>query len=155
MNLALEPASAPILPISFGDGAVIHIELAGDPRGKGRPRFARASGRTYTDAATSMYEGNLRLMASRAMDRRRPIDGPVRVHIEAHMPIPVSFSQRKRLQCEAGLVHPTVRPDFDNIIKMLDALNHVVWNDDKQVVEQSFVKRYSTRPRLIVRVQPI
>ena len=33
----------------------IVIEIAGEPRGKGRPRFAR-SGHTYTPAATRAYE---------------------------------------------------------------------------------------------------
>lgn len=39
------------------------------------------------------------------------------------------------------LQKPTMKPDLDNLIKLIkDALNNVVWNDDSQVVHVTGVK---------------
>ena len=45
------------------------------------------------------------------------------------------------------------KPDPDNIAKMLDALNRVVWVDDSQIVGlDACQKRYSDRPRIEIYV---
>jgi Holliday junction resolvase RusA-like endonuclease len=39
---------------------------------------------------------------------------------------------------------PVVKPDWDNLGKMLsDALNQVIWSDDAQICEAHVYKRYS------------
>ena len=38
--------------------------------------------------------------------------------------------------------------DLDNILKMLDGLNGIVWGDDSQITDAVVRKRYSDRPRL-------
>lgn len=131
----------------------IVIELAGEPKGKGRPRFVRSTGHAYTPAQTRSYESMLRLAAQEAMAGRIPIDGPVEVEVLACMPIPVSWSKRKRSDAIAGTVKPTSRPDVDNLVKMLDAFNEVVWRDDKQVVWCRVAKVYSEKPRLRIDVR--
>lgn len=131
----------------------IVIELAGEPKGKGRPRFVRSTGHAYTPAQTRSYESMLRLAAQEAMAGRIPIDGPVEVEVLACMPIPVSWSKGKRAGAIAGTVKPTSRPDVDNLVKMLDAFNEVVWRDDKQVVWCRVAKVYSEKPRLRIDVR--
>src|SRR5215472_2826609 len=77
----------------------ICIELAGHPRGKGRPRRDRLPNGgyvTHTDAKTREFEANLHVAASPAMDGRPPLDGPLWVIIEAAFPIPTSWSGKKR-----------------------------------------------------------
>lgn len=126
----------------------IVISLAGEPVGKGRPRFARATGRAYTPSGTRSYESALRYAAQKAMDGRRPIEGPVGLSMLAAFPVPASWSKKRRDEAIAGKIRPCVKPDMDNIIKQIDSFNMVVWMDDKQVVESRMKKIYSDRPRL-------
>lgn len=132
---------------------MIRIELAGTPRGKGRPRHG--NGFTYTDPKTRSYEACLRHEAALAMAGRAPLEGALTLDVTVLVPIPTSWSGRRQRQAEAGLIRPTTRPDFDNYLKALDALNKVVWRDDAQVVTQSFMKLYSTCPKLVVIVEAI
>jgi Holliday junction resolvase RusA-like endonuclease len=131
----------------------IVISLPGAPQGKGRPRFVRATGHAFTPAKTRSYESMLQGAAIEAMGGRDPIDGPIAVSVLACFPVPKSWSRRKQEQAFIGELRPTSRPDWENIAKMLDAFNAVVWRDDAQVVEGNIVKRYSDFPRLEVRVR--
>lgn len=135
--------------------AAVIIQVAGPPRGKGRPRFSRATGRAYTDAATRAYEGDLRAYAVDAMRGRDLFAGPVLLKLMAIFPIPGTWSKKKRAAALAGAVRPTVKPDLDNILKLTDALNGVVWVDDKQVVAITQIKVYGERPALRLEVIPL
>ena len=89
------------------------------------------------------------------MGDARPLDGPIVVCVEAYMPIPQSWSQRKRADALSGKILPTTKPDIDNLQKCLDALNNVVWLDDKQIVTSLVSKRYSADPRFVNKVSRI
>lgn len=129
------------------------VELAGEPKGKGRPRFSRKSGVAYTPAPTRNYEAALRIAGQSAMAGAAPILGPLKVQVLAAFSVPASWSKKKQADAINGVVRPTGRPDLDNVVKMLDALNEVVWKDDAQIVNASIVKRYSDRPRLLIEVE--
>jgi Holliday junction resolvase RusA-like endonuclease len=131
----------------------IVIELAGPPKGKGRPRFARATGHAYTPAETRHYESHLRLAAQRAMAGRLPAEGPVTVDVVATMPSPASWSRKKQEQAANGEIYPLSTPDADNLLKMLDGFNEIVWRDDKQIVAALVRKRYGRAPSFRVTVQ--
>lgn len=130
------------------------ITLAGAPRGKGRPRFVRSSGHAFTPKKTRNYEASLQYAA---VDQRpkgfTPLVGPLKVSVEAVFPVPQSWSLAKRDAALHGEWPPTIKPDADNILKLLDAFNQVIWVDDKQVVEARIVKRYGLDPRLTVTVE--
>ena len=140
----------------------IHISLPGPVRGKGRhrSRIAKAKdGRqfisNYSDKPTVSYEGMLRSVAYVEMDCARLLDGPVMVKILAVFAVPASWSRRKRAEALDGTIRPTVKPDWDNIAKLTDALNGIVWADDKQVVSATVRKVYGERPGLHIEVLPI
>lgn len=140
----------------------IVIELRGDPRGKGRPRFrafttkaGRSFASAYTDSATRKYEDALRYAAQKVMGSRAPIDGPIEVIVHADFPVPSSWSQRKRDAALRGEIRPTTKPDWENIAKTLDALNQVVFVDDKNVVDGRVIKAYSAKPALRIEVRPL
>ena len=120
--------------------STVDIFLPGEPIGKGRPRFAM--GRTYTPPATVAYEYALKTEAALAMRQTglEPFEGPVAVKVVAYFSIPKSWSKTRR----AGAYLHTTKPDLDNVLKMLDALNGVVWLDDAQVCEATVSKRYTT-----------
>jgi Holliday junction resolvase RusA-like endonuclease len=138
--------------------SAIRIELLGPPRGKGRPRFSTRNGfaMAHPDKKTETYEACLRHEASVAMAGRAPLDGPLRLTVQADLPIPASWSGKRQREAAEGLIRPTTRSaaDLDNIIKSVDALNKVVWLDDSQIVSIDARKFYSTRPRLVLIVEP-
>ena len=75
--------------------------------------------------------------------------------------MPKSWSKKKKSQALLGEIRPTSKPDCDNIVKsVFDGMNTVkrrglvikngVYDDDKQVIEQSIVQYYSENPRVEV-----
>ncbi len=56
----------------------------------------------------------------------------------------------------SGQLHPTKKPDLDNVQKAIyDGLNGVVWKDDVQVVKAVVGKRYGETPGVRVKVVPL
>jgi len=134
---------------------IITIELPGEPKGKGRPRFSAKSGTVYTPPQTRSYEAQLKTVAAVAMRGQLPLDGAVGVNMHAIMSIPTSWSKKKQRQAVEDRIRPTTRPDADNLVKMLDSLNGVVWSDDKQIVQLTIMKFYGLRPRMCITVTPM
>lgn len=134
---------------------MIEIVLAGVPLGKGRPRFVKETGRTYTPERTVRFEDRLSLAAQAAMAGRAPLDGPLSVEVEIRMPVPVSKPKKWKAAALAGAVRPTKKPDADNFAKMLDAANMIVWVDDSQIVDLRVCKIYHEAPAFIARVREI
>ena len=55
-----------------------------------------------------------------------------------------------------GELHPTKKPDADNIGKIVaDALNGVAYQDDAQIILLQIRKTYSEEPRVVVTVCPL
>ena len=127
--------------------------MDGQPVGKGRPRFSRASGTVYTPEKTARYEERLAWAAQSVMAGRPLLTGALEVYIEAFMEIPKSKPKKFREAALAGTIRPTTKPDPDNIAKMLDALNRVVWVDDSQIYLLTVNKVYSDRPHIFISVR--
>lgn len=139
----------------------IVICLHGEPIGKGRPRARMVTPRfgvpfisMYTPSETRKYESALALAANVAMRGRAPLQGPLSIVVTASFSVPVSWSQRQRTAAYAGTVLPTKKPDADNLMKIIDALNTIVWGDDSQVVDARVVKVYAADPSLRIEVKP-
>lgn len=144
----------------------VSIVLYGPPRGKGRPR-TRVIGEfatIFTDKKTRNYENDLKAAGIAAMAGRPHLDEPVSVMVLAHMPIPDSWSQKKRAAALAGDILPN-GIDLDNIVKMIDGLNYhppafkgdklkipIIWKNDSQIVALQARKMYSDRPRIEIHV---
>lgn len=98
-------------------------------RGKGRVRFVRATGRTYTPDATAEAMELIRMAYAKESQGLMAEKGvPVRVSITTARPMPKS--RPKRVEEEPDVY----KPDVDNVAKLvLDALNGVAWADDTQV----------------------
>ena len=118
------------------------IFIPGKPKGKQRPRVVR--GHAFTPQQTKDYE----LMIAnlyKAMHGKM-IDGYVRVEIYPLYLVPKKCTKKKREQIERKEILPAVKPDIDNIIKIvLDGLNGVAYKDDKQVIEVKARKAYVFR----------
>lgn len=137
---------------------LITFIVHGDPVGKGRPRITTRGGyaRSYTPDKTRDYECMVSDLAHREMMNHGllPTYDAVKVEIEAHFAIPKSYSKKKHEQAAKDEIKPMVKPDCDNIAKaLLDAMNKVVYIDDKQVVELSVSKFYTEEAEGFVRVE--
>jgi Holliday junction resolvase RusA-like endonuclease len=87
------------------------------------------------------------------MGSSEPLDTPVTVAIYIRVGIPASYSKQKRKDALAGTIKPTKKPDLDNIAKaFLDAMNEIVYLDDKQVVGLHVTKVYAETPAVEVMV---
>jgi len=136
--------------------APVSITIPGDPVGKGRPRFFR--GRAVTPAKTRAYELAIRAAGEKAVREHGRFNDaqPLRIRVEARMPIPPSWSAHKRQQAVSQSLRPTGKPDCDNLLKAAaDGLNGVLYRDDAQLVETSIVKAYHESPALIIEVSAV
>lgn len=129
------------------------LVIPGPLRGKGRPRFARATGRAYTPADTLTAEQRIQAAAYAA--GLAPLDGPVRVHVAAIAAPAPSWSKRKTAAALA-LRYDMRKPDADNVLKLvLDALNGIAWRDDVQVVDARVERLIQANgPLLIIHIDP-
>jgi Holliday junction resolvase RusA-like endonuclease len=134
---------------------VIEIVVAGEPVGKGRPRFSRKSGTAFTPSKTIHYEERVALAAQAVMNGRPLMTGPIELQVGIYLSIPASKSRKWKADALAGLIFPTKKPDWDNVSKMTDALNCVVFVDDSQIVDAIVKKRYSDLPRLELKIRGI
>ena len=124
------------------------------PRGQARSRHRTVTtkaGRTFSTAykATEQKKDEDKLLALLFEHRPpRPLKGPLRLDIVAYLPIPASYSKKKRdaaLSCE---LMPTVKPDIDNVAKhVIDVMTGVFYDDDKQFVKVLLEKMYGEVPR--------
>lgn len=140
----------------------ICITVSGDPRGKGRPRSRIVRPRNkpifisvYPDPETVEYESRLRAAARPVMSGRAPLTGPLAVEIIACFVVPASWSGKKTAAALTGAIRPTSRPDWDNLAKVIDAFNGVVWEDDAQIVEGFVKKSYASEASLVINVWPL
>jgi Holliday junction resolvase RusA-like endonuclease len=76
---------------------------------------------------------------------------PLTVTVIATFPVPASWSRGKREGANAGTVPHLVAPDTDNLLKTIDALNTIVWNDH---VDARVIKKCGETPSLKIEVMP-
>lgn len=134
--------------------AQVQFVIPGPPKGKGRPRFRNAGGfmTTYTPKDTANYENLVKVMYD-SKYKSVMLEGAIRAEIVGYFPIPASTSKKRQKMMEDGEIKYTKKIDCDNLAKIiLDSLNKIAFNDDSQVCELIVQKRYSSQPRVAVRL---
>jgi Holliday junction resolvase RusA-like endonuclease len=132
------------------------FSVAMTPIGKARARTVTGEdGRThsYTPAATVNAEAEIRAAFDRAYPRHTPHDGPVELDVLATFTVPPSWPKWRKAAAAIGLIRVTVKPDWDNIGKLTDALSKIAYLDDSQVFDGHVRKEYGPAPRLLVRMR--
>jgi Holliday junction resolvase RusA-like endonuclease len=112
----------------------------------------------YTPQKTADYEAKIREEGEKVMRGcgRIALQGPLQIDLTITLGIPASYSKKRTEACLRGFEMPTKVPDWDNVAKAVcDALNGVVWIDDKQVVDAVVRKRYGDEPCIIAIVTPL
>lgn len=121
---------------------------------RSRGGFAKA----YTPETTASYENLINLSYIQALNGApSPYwDKPVRIRIQAIYQIPKSFSKKRTAAALDGLIRPQVKPDIDNVVKIVcDALNKVAYKDDTQVVEMAACKLYGVEPMVRIDIDEV
>lgn len=122
-------------PIIINDNDIQTFIVKTDPVPKGRPRFVKKSGRTYTPSATR--EATKILSEYIALKKRGTIqkyDGELKYGVAVYCKF---FCKRPQRLGKGAAKLKQTKPDIDNYMKLvLDACNDAgVWEDDSMVVE--------------------
>lgn len=128
----------------------VEFIIAGEPRGKGRPRVVSRGKFTkaYTPQETASYENLVKVEYELQTGRYKFSDGTfIEMRIEAYYPIPKSASKKRRSMMVSGELRPIKKPDSDNVIKIIaDSLNGIAYRDDTQIATVKCYKFYSDDP---------
>lgn len=85
-----------------------------------------------------------------------PLSGALKVVVKAYLPIPTSKPKKWGLMASQGQIRPTTKPDVDNLAKqMLDVMNGVFFQDDRQIVFLSVEKHYAEIPQWQIEIQEL
>lgn len=133
----------------------VRFMVLGDPKGKERPKFARRGRfvQAYTPKQTVAYER--RVKESYLEDCSSVyLEGPIEARITGIFKVPKSVSKKKKQELLGD--YCLTKPDGDNIGKIiLDPLNNVAYDDDRQVCDLSVTKIYGEIPRVVVELEEI
>ncbi len=141
------------LPEPLGE-IVFHIP--GAPVGKARAQVVQGGAHTFTPEKTEKFTRMAKTYGVVAMVGRGPFRGPVRSEIVVVRKPPKSWSRKKKESALRGEIIPVVKPDSDNIDKaILDALNGVVYVDDKQVKDRRTIELYGPESMILLRFEAI
>ena len=118
------------------------IVVEGTIRGKQRPQFKKKTGKAFTPNQTINYENWIKQCYIEQSNKL--LQGAIRARIEIYYSVPKSYSKRKIEAIKDGTDYPMKKPDCDNVVKIvLDSLNKIAYDDDKQVVELTVLKRWT------------
>lgn len=119
----------------------MRLFIPGKPKGKGRPRFYK--GHAVTPEDTRAYEQAIQMLY-KAKYHARKLYGAIEFDIKVYCIVPKNYSKKRRYEIAKNEERPQVKPDVDNIAKIvLDALNGIAYDDDKQVTDLIVRRRYT------------
>ena len=129
------------------------FEVFGVPVPQKQTQFIRRTGIAYNP---SKKDAERLIWQIKPYAPEIPLAGAVEMFLYFYLPIPKSASKIKRQQMLNGIILPKTKPDFDNLAYLVtNALKKLVYNDDSQVTDCTIRKRYSDKPRTIIKIIPI
>lgn len=139
---------------------LISFIVPGKPQGKARARtgYNPIAKRitSYTPENTVLYENLIKMCYQSTTAHRFDYEVPLSLKVTAYFEPTKSESKKRRLQMLQGQIAPLKKPDTDNIVKaVMDALNGLAYEDDKQVVHLEVFKRYGEQARIEVEIKAI
>ena len=129
---------------------IVKFIVPGKPVPKGRPRFSRKTGRTYTPNDTSKYE---KLVRECYGDNYFFDTEYIKITVIAKFEIPQSYSKKKKQEALAGKIFPT-KCDLDNIVKSItDGLNGIAFKDDRYIIRLEAEKIFAEEAETIIIIE--
>ena len=125
---------------------------------KARPRTFKTSGgisHTYTPKKTKDFEGFVRAWLQ-VKYKGQPIEGPINLEINFSLPIPKSYTKKKKAECLSGGSNHFIKPDLDNLEKsVMDAAEGVLYLNDSQICSKISSKKWSEKPLILLTIEPV
>lgn len=125
---------------------------------KARPRTFKTSGgmsHTYTPKKTKNFEDFVRTWLQ-VKYKGKPIEGPINLEINFSLPIPKSYTKKKRFECLSGGSNHFIKPDLDNLEKsVMDAAEGVLYHNDSQICSKISSKKWSEKPLILLTIEPV
>lgn len=140
----------------------VSFVVKGKPTGQPRPRMTAVGGhaRSYDPEKAVNYKAFVRMLCIDAMRKSgetdpTPVPGTgFKVRISAAFKPPASWSNKKKDRAIEGEIEATIKPDVDNIAKILmDAINGLIWSDDKMVTDLRVSKGYWTEDEVTMSIE--
>ena len=123
----------------------IEFDIKGKVKAKQSVKFTN-TGIKYTPPDIVEYSNFVKLSFINKYpnwDAQALKDKPLKMNIDVFMPVPQSYSKKKKIKAITNELRPTTKPDCDNIAKNInDALNGILYPDDKQIVSLNVNKYY-------------
>ena len=120
--------------------------IDGKPKAKQSFRYT-STGLKYTPKDVKQYARDVQYCFYQKYPKWLPsmfFEKPLKIDIQVYKQIPKSFNKTQKQRALAGELRPLTKPDVDNYSKnILDALNGIVYPDDRQIVELTVKKFYS------------
>ena len=113
---------------------VFQLFVKGEPKAQERPRFSTRAGfvQTYDPEKSRDHKALIGILARQKMEGRMPMEGDLLLTLTIRKNPPSSWSKKRQKEAIGRGI--TSKPDLDNYIKLvLDALNGVVFRDDKDI----------------------
>ena len=127
------------------------------PIAKARHRTCRYGRKMRTYDPQSEDKSNSKWKFTRGMRAKgylKASDGALHVDLYFGIPLPLSWSQKKRKRLLG--TYCTTRPDLDNYIKYYcDVMNGIAYHDDKQIASVISKKVYSEKPYVEIALIPL
>lgn len=119
-----------------------HYILKGDPIPLARARHAYTH--VYDSQKKEKLIGSIHI---KKQHNQEPLfTGPLSLNITFYVPMPTSWSGKKKMELEETPVH--VKPDLSNYIKFVeDIANGIIYTDDSLIASITSQKLYSYEPR--------
>jgi Holliday junction resolvase RusA-like endonuclease len=131
---------------------IIEFEIPGEPTSKCRPRVTKWG--TFNTEQTINYENLIKVMYKEKY-RDFQLKGFLRCEITAYFSIPKSKSKKVKEQMMQGIIRPKGK-DLDNICKIvMDGLNKIAYEDDRNIVELTARKYYAEIPKVLVKIEEL
>lgn len=126
----------------------IHIIFYEVPVQSNRPRANFTRHGIYVPMAKENMD-NVKKKTKLLIDDIELVASPMKIDIEAYFPIPKSMNILESILSELKVIPAIGKPDFDNITKAyVDMIKDTFIMDDDIVVESTFKKFYSFKPRV-------
>ena len=136
----------------------IEFDIKGKAKAKQSVKFTRG-GTKYTPSDVVEYSNYVKLSFMNKYsdwESNNFTGKQLKTEINVYMQIPQSWSKKKQEMAAKGEIRPTVKPDCDNIAKNInDALNGIVYPDDKQITSLLVNKYYSANEYVNVKISVI
>ncbi|QCE34392.1 RusA family crossover junction endodeoxyribonuclease [Acetobacteraceae bacterium] len=133
----------------------LSFSFKGRLSGKARPRFLKGENKIYTQRKTQNQERMIQQYFIASFGKPLLVS-PLSVKIELTLEPPKSWTKYKRSHALNGKILPTIKPDLDNVAKLiLDALNGFAYQDDRQVTRLEINRSYGISDKVQVEISPI